>query len=111
MNANRRKFEADQETGVVGFGTQMSAIDRVMAQARLDLAKARATNNTKLMQEALRTLGREVRPGAGAKGPSAQSKNGKIAADLGLQLGTPEFAAKVEELDAIDRKNARRASA
>lgn len=106
VNANRRKFEDEQDTGVTAFGQQMSAIDRTMAQARIDLAKARATNNTRLMQEAMKTLGREVRPGAGAAGRAPPSKNGKIAFDEGLQPGTPEFVARVRELNAIDVKNA-----
>jgi len=105
VNANRRKFHDEQDAASTVYGQQVSAIDRQLAQARLDVAKARATNNTRLLQEALKTLGREVRPGAGAAGRAPPSKNGKIAFDLGLEPGTPEFTAKVAELNEIDRKN------
>lgn len=105
VNEDRRKFESEQEAGSNAYGQSISAIDSTLARARMDLAKARATNNTRLMQEAMKTLSREIRPGAAARGSAPPSKNGKIAFDENLVPGTPEFIRRVQELNEIDRKN------
>ncbi len=106
VNADRGKFEDQQEAGVTQFGQNISAIDRTLLQSKMAMDKARREANTKLLQENMRTLGREVRPGAGASGHGPPSKNGKIAFDENLVPGSPEFIRRVQELNAIDRKNA-----
>lgn len=106
VNANRREFRDNQEKGILTYEQQIGAIDRALAQAKLDTNKARREANVKLLQEAMRTLRREVRGGtgtSGGKGPP--SPFGEIAMDLGFTPGTPEYHAKVAELQAEDAKN------
>lgn len=104
-NQHRREFESNQDATDLEMQQGMTNIDRVLAQSRLAAAQARRTANAKLTAEAAKILSREVRPTPGAN-KGQMSKYGKIAADLGLVPGTAEFAAKVEQLRAMDATNA-----
>jgi hypothetical protein len=105
VNANRRTFQSEQEKGVLTYEQQIGAIDRALAKAKLDTNAARREANVKLLQEAMRTLRREVRDGAGSGAKAPPSQFGKIAMDMGFEPGTPEYHAKVAELQAADAKN------
>lgn len=104
---NKRAFEQQQITDDLALSGQESEIDRLLAESRMRTINARRAANAKLSAEALKTLSREIRPGAGGpggKGPP--SKYGKIAVDMGYEYGTENYFKKVEELQAEDARNA-----
>lgn len=105
VNAGQRKFYDDQSEGALKYDQGISLIDRQIAQSRAAVAKARRDANTKLMQEAMKTLSKEER--SSMTGSKPMSVNGKRAMDEGHQPGSPDFIARVRELNAIDIRNQR----
>lgn len=103
VNANRRKFQDEQADGALRYDQGISAIDHQLAQSRAAINKTRRDANTKLMQEAMKTLSKEER--SSTMGGRPMSVNGKRAMDEGNAPGTPEFMARVRELNAIDIRN------
>lgn len=102
VNTRRHAFQETQRTGALEYDTGIQNIDQSIARNRAALATARRNANTRLLQEAMKTLSREVRPGSGSRGMSPE---GRRAIDEGFEQGSPEFNARVKELVALDLKN------
>lgn len=103
--AQQRQQEATAAQQEGQLGQQLFGIDSNTLQARQALAKLREQQEGELAKTGLQQLGR---PLANAKGANAAavSKYGKIAADMGLPPGSPEYTAKVRELQAADQRDA-----
>lgn len=105
----KRKFSDDRDLGALKLQLEAGTIDENLVKAKLAAIKARRDADKSLMEESLKVMGREIRPGRGT-GAANMSPFGKIAADEGLAPGTPAFTARVKELYGIDLKQKQQAS-
>ena len=99
----RQQEESDlRDKNELGIDQALLGVDSDILKNKLELLKLGSSGRAVLMKEALRTLGASTKPGAGGK---PASTFGKIAADMGYLPGTPEFNAKVSQLQAQDARN------
>lgn len=104
----KQKFGVDQSQAVLENLLKERGIDNETVKAKLEALKARRTADNSLMNKSLDVLGREIRPGRGSG--NSMSPFGKIAADEGLEPGTPAFTRRVQDLYNIDLKQKQQAA-
>lgn len=105
---NRREWEDAREKQLMEYGLAPGKIDQDLASIQMRMAAGRRDADAKLIAEAMKILGKEVRPRSGSS--AGMSPFGKIAADEGLPVGTPQFNARVNELYNADMEQRQKAA-
>jgi len=97
---NEQAFNMERLKSVLGYQQEIAGMPDKLTQAKMELQKLHEAQQAPLAKEALTTLGRSIIPGAGI-----MSDEGKIAANEGYGINTPQWNRRVRELTTAKLRN------